>query len=70
VGGARWNATKSVMLAATFTQFAFFERSVAPRARDMNGLAITYAAPSRWPDSAGTYGQGASVLSLAAQYSF
>jgi len=63
----------ALAIAAAYTQVFYFERDVAPRGRDADGLTIL---PSkvpdthRSPDGAGKYTQAVGVFNLNVEYSF
>jgi long-chain fatty acid transport protein len=70
-GGVRFEIwQRRVALAATYTQYVFMDRTVAPRPRDSLGAPIAPDFPSRSPDGAGTYSQSVGLLILTAQYRF
>jgi len=68
--GARYQWSPSLLIAATFSQYVFLDRTVAARSRNAMGQPTTLDLPSRVPDGAGTYSQQISSLNLSAQYSF
>jgi long-chain fatty acid transport protein len=54
---------------ADATQFVFFDRTVAARARDASGEPFLQS-PSRTPDGAGTYKQSVTAVTLGLRYRF
>ena len=54
-------------LSLALTQVLYDDRSVAPRARDADGVPITTQGPSRNPDGAGRYTQAATLVMLGWQ---
>ena len=66
--GANYAVTRELSLSLTLGKVVYFEREVAPRERDADGDPLTFAAPSRNPDGAGTYEQSISMVLLGVGY--